>query len=136
MNRPATSPGIDRRPGRWVAVATWVDAALVLGCLALVRRVGEAWWPATLLTFMPRWLLLPPVLVLILAAGRCRRRRLWIVQGTTALLVLGPVMAASLPARRPWADDSRGFRLRILTLNRGTEGIDARRLIRLIERER
>jgi vancomycin resistance protein VanJ len=127
--------GIGRRSGRWVVVATWFYAALVLATLALIWQVGERWWPATLLIFMPRWLLLPPILVLFLAAGQAQRRRLWVIQGAIALVIVGPLMALALPAERLRAHRPGGFRLRIMTLNRGTDGIDARRLIRLIERE-
>ena len=132
MNAPVPSS----RTGRRVVVATWAYAALVLACLILIRRVGESWWPVTVLVFLPRWLFLLPALALVLAAGRCWRRRLWVVQGATVLLILGPVMAPSLPVHRLRAADPRGLRLRIMTLNRGMAGLDAPRLIRLIERER
>jgi endonuclease/exonuclease/phosphatase family metal-dependent hydrolase len=121
--------------GGWVVVATWVYTALILAVLVLIRRVGERWFPVIPLIFMPKWLLLLPVPALALAAGRSHHRRLWVLHGAIALLIVGPVMSISLPVGRLQSRNPVGLRLRIMTLNRGTDGIDANKLIELIERE-
>jgi vancomycin resistance protein VanJ len=119
----------------WVTVATGAYAIAVLITVALIRWIGEQWWPVTLLVVMPRWLFLPPTVALAWAAGRASRPRLWIVHGAISLVVVGPLMAISLPIGRLAHRDPTGPRVRIMTFNRGTQGIDAGRLIRLIERE-
>src|SRR5262245_23162027 len=47
-----------RRRGRWIAIASWSYAALILSVLALINWVGEDWWGVTVLLFVPRWLFL------------------------------------------------------------------------------
>ena len=119
--------------GRWVARATWAYAGVVLAALALIRWRGDEWWPATLLLFLPRWPFLLPIPPLALAARWRGRRGLWGTQAATALVVLGPLMAGSLPIAR--RGDVTGPRLRIMTFNRGSRAIDDRGLVDLIERE-
>jgi len=119
--------------GRWVARATWAYAGVVLAALALIRWRGDDWWPATLLLFLPRWPFLLPIPFLALAAGWRGRRGLWGTQAAIALIVLGPLMAGSLPIARPRG--VTGPRLRIMTFNRASRPIDAKGLIDLVERE-
>ena len=129
-------PQLARPPagrGRWVARATWSYAGVVLAALALIRWRGDDWWPATLLLFLPRWPFLLPLPALALAAWWRGRRRLWGTQAAIALVVLGPLMAGSLPIARPRG--VTGPRLRIMTFNRASRPIDARGLIALVERE-
>src|SRR4051794_40871381 len=121
---------------RWIEAASWAYAASVLTTLALIRLIGERWWPVTLLVFMPRWLFLLPAFILAPAAVRARRKRLWALQVGSVLVVAGPLMTMSLPLGRLWSTRADGLRLRIMTLNRGLHQLDAGHLIRLIERER
>ncbi len=118
--------------------ASWYYACLVLGTLVLIRVVGERWWPVLGLLYMPRWLFLLPALILAPAAIIKRDRLSLAVVGVTLGLVAGPLMGLNLNLQRPEPPlpGTAGFRLRIMTLNRGTNGIDAVRLIQLIERER
>src|SRR5579864_5005144 len=102
--------------GRWVAVVSWVYAVVVLIVLALIRWQGDRWWPATVFLFMPRWLFLLPVVALGAVAGWVGRKRLWALQGATALVVLGPLMGLSLPAGQLLSFHLPGQRIRIMTL--------------------
>ncbi|MBV8230909.1 MAG: hypothetical protein JO329_13050, partial [Planctomycetaceae bacterium] len=119
-----------------IIIFTLYYISLVVAVLAAVRLPGERLWPTAPLVYMPRWLFLPPLLVLALVADRSQCRTLWLVHGITALVVAGPLMQIALPIGRLRARPPPGPRFRIMTLNRGQRGIDAARLIRLIERER
>jgi vancomycin resistance protein VanJ len=125
-----------RRRGRWIVLASWSYAALVLTVLALINWVGEAWWGVTVLLFLPRWLFLGPVLVLVLASAMMRRPSHWILQGTIGLVVAGPLMGFSLSSERLWKRRVEGTPFRILSYNVGPHLVDAEGLIRMIERER
>jgi vancomycin resistance protein VanJ len=123
------------RPARWLAVVSWVYAVLLLAILALIRWEGDRWWLATVLLFMPRWALLFPVVALMVLAGWLRRPALWGLHAATAIVVTGPVMGLSLPLHRLSATAPEGLRIKIMTLNQGTEGLDPKRLIQLLDRE-
>jgi endonuclease/exonuclease/phosphatase (EEP) superfamily protein YafD len=58
------------------------------------------------------------------------------VHGVVAAVIAGPLMGLSLPIDRLWAPAVTGTRVRIMSLNRGTEPLDVDRLIALIEQER
>ncbi|MBX6313623.1 MAG: endonuclease/exonuclease/phosphatase family protein [Isosphaeraceae bacterium] len=130
---PPPRPG--PRRGRWIKGLSWSYAFVVLALLALIRWFGDRWWPATVLLFLPRWLLLAPVPLLALAAALMRRWSAWAIQGATTLVILGPVMGLSLPWHQLGARPPRGLRVRIMTLNLGAGRIDVKRLAHLIERE-
>lgn len=85
--RPASSAPLD--------IAVWAAA---VGCLlgstviaVLFLRLADRWWPATLLLFGPRWILLLPFApALALAAWRDRAMILPLVIGLA--VVIGPIM--------------------------------------------
>ncbi len=132
---PGSKPARKWR-GILVALATWSYAGVVLTALALSRWAGDLWWLGTAILFMPRWLFLVPLPMLGLAAAWARWFRLWLPQAAIALVVLGPLMAVSLPVWQFWSTEPEGTRLRIMTYNVGTEPIDTIGLIWHIERER
>ena len=111
-------------------------ALVVLIVLVLIRWVGDRWWGVAVLLFLPRWLFLIPLPVLVLASGLARRSRQWLLQGVVALVIAGPLMALSLPIHQLWDRRVEGTRVRIMTLNRGMEPLAVDRLIGFIERER
>lgn len=100
---------------RTIAVASWLYLAIVLSACALIYS-GDLWWPATLLMFGPRWLLLLPLLPLLLAAA-CRRRRSLALLLLILLLILGPIMGFNIPWPIVAPASPRGMRLRVLTCN-------------------
>jgi vancomycin resistance protein VanJ len=138
-NRPtsaASPPPVSRPPAGWrrragkgVAVCAWLYLALVLGLWALLRA-ADLWWPATLLMFSPRWLLLLPSAPLALAAAAWRRRSLALLLLAVAL-VLGPVMGLCVPWQR-LGPAPAGTRLRLLTCNLHYEAGDPAALGRLL----
>ena len=144
---PGTGQGLTAEPGRSRGPArvglgrlsgffTWIWALVVLIVLLLIRWVGDRWWGVAVLLFLPRWLFLVPLPVLALASGLARRPRQWLLQAVVTLVIAGPLMALSLPIHQLWDRRVEGTRVRIMTLNRGTDPLDVGRLIKFIERER
>jgi endonuclease/exonuclease/phosphatase (EEP) superfamily protein YafD len=117
-------------------LTTWTWAIVVLIALLLIRWVGDRWWGVTVLLFLPRWLFLAPLPVVVLASGVAGRPRHWMVQGVVALVIAGPLMLLSLPVHQLWAPPVGGTRVRIMTFNQGAYPLDEERMIRLIEQER
>lgn len=122
--------------GRFSWIATWAWGVAVLTVLVLIRWVGDGWWGVTVLLFLPRWMFLAPLPVLAIASGIGGRPRDWLVQTAVALVVAGPLMLLSVPVQQLWEPRPDGFRVRIMTLNRGDAKLDLDRLVRLIEQER
>jgi endonuclease/exonuclease/phosphatase family metal-dependent hydrolase len=98
-----------------IAASSWLYLLLVLAAWALIY-VGDLWWPATLLLFGPRWLLLLPLLPFMLAALCWRRRSLTLLL-LTLVLILGPIMGFNVPWHAVSSATPSGMRLRVLTCN-------------------
>jgi endonuclease/exonuclease/phosphatase (EEP) superfamily protein YafD len=120
-----------------VLVASWAYAAVVLAALGVIRWVGEEWWVAAILLFLPRWLFLAPIPVLVLASGWARRPAHWLLQAATALVVVGPLMGFSVPFQQLFGGTpaAGGERFRIMTFNGGQGELRSSDLFRLIEEE-
>lgn len=136
--QPTSSPKVRIAPipswgARWIMVASWVYAAIAVLVLALIRTLGDRFWLATALLFMPRMVLLLPVVVLAALAGWARRPRLWALHAATLLLVLFPIMGLSLPIGQLWSLRMPGPRIRVMTLNQGQGDMSGYRLINLVE---
>jgi len=116
-----------------VAVCAWLSLVLILGLWALLQA-ADLWWPATLLMFSPRWLLLLPLAPLALLAAALRRRSLGPLL-LTALLVLGPVMGFCVPWQR-LGPAPQGTHLRLLTCNLHYREADPGALDRLLAEAR
>lgn len=56
------------RIGRAITLLGWGWAAVVVTAILVLWGLGDRWWPATLLLYGPRWPLLLPAPVLLLAA--------------------------------------------------------------------
>jgi endonuclease/exonuclease/phosphatase family metal-dependent hydrolase len=90
--------------------------AILLGVWLLLLTASDAWWPATLLMFLPRWIWWMPLLPLGLAAACLRPGQLeGLLVG--ALFVLGPLMGLCVPWQRVFADGADDFHCRVLTCN-------------------
>lgn len=111
LDRPART----RRWARLVAIGAWLCLALAAAAWVLVYR-GDAWAPATVLLFGPRWLLVIPPLLLLVPAGRAGRRPL-AATFAALLIILGPVMGFNVPWATVTAAPTGGPRLRVLTCN-------------------
>lgn len=120
---------IRTRNGRVLGLASWVYALVVLVALAMIRWVGGGWWGVCVLLFMPRWLLLAPIVFLALLCLFRRAFGPWIVQAATAIVVLGPLMGLNLPIARYARSIPRGDRIRLVTYNLGMSPLPAHLLV-------
>jgi endonuclease/exonuclease/phosphatase (EEP) superfamily protein YafD len=104
-----------------------------LALAGLLWTSGDAWWPATLILFGPRWLLaLPLVLAILVAAARRRWGTLLglaAAGGLTAWLLLGVCAPLGLPG--VGTSDA----VRVLTLNVCDDYVDGAGLLGLIDHE-
>lgn len=109
MTRPLSA-----RLAVWAAVA---HLLLVAALLVLFVLIGERWGWAAVLFFSPRalfalpWLAITPALVLV------RRPRWLLLQGVTAVLLLGPVMGLQLSGTRATPARAALPSVRLLTWN-------------------
>jgi vancomycin resistance protein VanJ len=98
-------------------ILAWCYVAAIAAVALVMWGLGDRWWPATVLLFMGRWVLLLPLAVLVPAA-LVLRPRLLLPLALGALVALGPVMGGRVGWARPFAP-SDGTRLRLVTLNAG-----------------
>ena len=113
----ASTPPISRAARR-LSVAVWVYLLGLIGIALVIHRLADDWWPATLVLFGPRWLWALPLLVLVPAALRWRRRLLWAL-AAAALVWLVPVAGWVPPSRQALAETDGKPPLRVLTYNMG-----------------
>jgi endonuclease/exonuclease/phosphatase (EEP) superfamily protein YafD len=111
-----TAPGgWRRRAQRTVAVLGWLYLLVVAIAWALLG-LADVWWPATLLMFSPRGLLLAPAVLLVPAAMLRQRRTLGVVL-LALILTAGPVMNFAIPRSLLSSSACGGPRLRVMTCN-------------------
>ncbi len=111
-----------RRPASpwWVHRALWWASlaflGLALGAVLVLWGFGDTWWPATILLFGPRWVLLLP-LVVLLPSALIWDRPLVLALTLGGLAILGPVLGfrTGLRAWRPGGGG--GPELRVVTFN-------------------
>jgi endonuclease/exonuclease/phosphatase (EEP) superfamily protein YafD len=104
-----------RRIQRALGYLAWSYIAAIVAVAAVMWGLGDRWWPATVLLFMGRWVVLLPLAVLI-PASLALRRRLLVPLSLGALIALGPVMGARAGWGRLFAP-SGGMPLRVVTFN-------------------
>ncbi|MBT8338038.1 MAG: endonuclease/exonuclease/phosphatase family protein [Gemmatimonadetes bacterium] len=111
LTRPASPHVADRV--LHAASAGWV---VVIGLAAiLLWGLADVWWPATVLLFGPRWVLVLPAIVLIPWAAL--RDRDWLVPLAVAAAVgLGPLVGLQTGVRSV-LPAGEGLSLRVATLN-------------------
>jgi vancomycin resistance protein VanJ len=108
------------RPGRALervldfASLGYLGATLV--ACAMLWGLSDQWWPATLLLFFGRWVLLLP-LVMLLPAALLARRRLVLPLVAALLVVLFPVMGLRTGLRLPARGVADAPRLRVVSFN-------------------
>jgi endonuclease/exonuclease/phosphatase (EEP) superfamily protein YafD len=120
-----------------LTIAAWGYLVVVLAVWAMLWLAGDRWWPATLLTFGPRWMALLPLPVLALP-GLFFDRRLLAPVVLAATLAAGPVMGfciswTSLAGATPVENAAL---LRVMTYNAGEGGTDVKLVGDFVERER
>src|ERR1700722_13510102 len=87
----------------------------LLGAVAVLRYVGEAWWLSTLGLYLPRIGFALPLPFLAVALHFLRRPPLLWLQAVGALIILFPLMGLVLP--RPTSADRGAATLRVLSFN-------------------
>ena len=112
--KPGVLAGTFPRASRSVAALCWVYLAWVIGATLLLWTLGDRWSIATALLFGPRWVLLLPVPVLVLAALLTRPGLLLLIL-TGLGLTLGPAMGYRI-GWRSWFRAGPG-ELRVITYN-------------------
>lgn len=118
-----------KRFDSFLAFCAWSHLAGALSALGLMYLAGDRWWPGTLLLFGPRWMLAPPLFVLIPLA-LWRRPKLLIPLLLSTTIVSGPLMGLKWSfseIKKP-----QSLVVRILTCNVRTGNFDPRSLARLI----
>lgn len=80
----------------WVGSLAFLAAAVA--CAVLLRGFSDVWWPATVLLFGPRWVLLLPLVILVPAA-LWWDRMLALPLVVALLILVGPVMGFTTPWR-------------------------------------
>jgi len=111
---------------RLTAGVAWLGRLYLLALLAvwaLLTWAGDAWWPATVLLYLPRWPWALPLLVLLPAAYWQRRER--IVLLVSIAILLAPVMGLCLPWRTAFASSSAAMKVRVLSLNIDRSSLNA-----------
>lgn len=98
-----------------LSLLSWAYVAAVVAIALVLWGLGDAWWPATLLLFIGRWIFLTP-LALLLPAAVLFRRRLLAPLLLGALVALGPVMGFRLGLPR-WLPHAPGTPFRVVTFN-------------------
>lgn len=116
---------------RKLPILVWGYLATSVAAVAFMWVFGDAWWPANILLFGPRWLLLLPVFPL--AAGALLVRPRLLPPLTLGLIItLGPMMGFRTGWRR-WIYSGSSGALRIITFNvassQNTRSIDAPALL-------
>jgi endonuclease/exonuclease/phosphatase (EEP) superfamily protein YafD len=96
-------------------ILVWAWLAIVTVAAIFMWTFGDTWWPATVLLFGPRWLLLVPALPLAVGVLLARPRLLPVVV-LGVIISLGPVMGFHTGWRR-WLSNPPPRALRIITFN-------------------
>jgi vancomycin resistance protein VanJ len=119
----ADEPMKEKRRRRWTEALCLTYAAGAAVATVLVLGFTDRWWPATVLSFMPRW----PLAALaapLLALALWQRRFPWAgLVGAAGLLALGPYMGHSVMFGSAPAPGVGAAKLRVVTFN-----VQARRL--------
>jgi len=110
--RPAAAQGLPV----WLWIAALGYVALAVVSAACVWLLADRWWPATVLLFGPRWVLLLPLLPLLpLVALRDRALLLPLALGT--LILLGPVIGLRTGWRRLFVSPDADRDIRVMSFN-------------------
>jgi endonuclease/exonuclease/phosphatase (EEP) superfamily protein YafD len=130
------APGTDvRRITPALAVLPLAWGALLAMALATVVLwgFGDRWWPATALMYGPRWLVVPPLLLLAAAAlalavrARSPARRGLVPFGAALVLAIGPFLGFRFGWRSLLPEGNPDTALRVVSYNvEGGERVAAR----------
>ncbi len=126
--------GWSGRASTAVAVGSWLCLGATLS-LWLLLHLGDLWWPATLLMFSPRWLLIVPPSFLLLAAALLRRRMMGVLL-LNLLLIVGPIMGFCFSWSASEMESTSARSLRLMTCNAHHQKPDIHRFKKLLAEAR
>ena len=135
LDRPQpslTTTATRARVGSAVAALCWCYSLFVVSIWLFIRLAGDRWWPATVVLFGPRWILLFPLIALLPLAFVFRRRWLLGLLGI-AMLVLGPLADLRVTWKGISPKEKSASAIRILTLNTHFEAVNPVQLKQLID---
>ncbi|HET9984121.1 MAG TPA: endonuclease/exonuclease/phosphatase family protein [Longimicrobiales bacterium] len=113
-----TQRGRAGRLRRWTGIACVAYLAGAVLAAALLWGLGDAWWPATVLLFSGRWVLLLPLALLVPAALALLHGRALLALAAAAATLLFPVMGLRVHRERSeYGVEGVPGRVRIVTLN-------------------
>jgi len=112
LGRPASAGWLHQLV--WWGSLSFLILALV--ALGLIWGLSDRWWPATVLLFGPRWILLLPLSVLLPLAS-FRDRPLVFPLVLAGLTVIGPVMGFQLGWRSLFPGESQVRDLQVVSFN-------------------
>jgi endonuclease/exonuclease/phosphatase family metal-dependent hydrolase len=116
---------------RHVAAVLGVAYPLALIVVVLLLRfVGERWWIALVVMYLPRWGFALPLPVVVAALWRWGPRRLVVLQLASVALVLFPLMGLTLNFERAEGKDGP---LRVLSYNVWSGRLDGAAILRQID---
>lgn len=108
-------PGSTRLEARVGHSSTLLAVLAVVLAAALLWAFGDVWWPATILLFGPRWVLLVPLLIAGIWAA-LRDPPVLLVVGVGLLVGLGPLLGMRSGWRRALPERA-GESFRVVTFN-------------------
>lgn len=115
---------------RFVGILSWSFLLVVIIIYSILFVAGDRWWPATLVLFGPRWLLLLPIIA-FLPWAFWKSSRVILPLVFALLIVFGPIMGFRL-SLKPFPSSAGRF-LRIITCNIQNGKFDHAALCALIE---
>ena len=119
--------------GGWFSKIVWCYLLFTVCLVIFMFVAGDHWWPATLVLFGPRWLILIPLLVLLPLAV-WKNRRMLLPLTVTLIIIVVPIMGYNLPLNKP--QPASDHPLRIITCNLQNGKFDLPALNALIENSR
>jgi vancomycin resistance protein VanJ len=123
-----------KRWSRRVTIAAWVSLGLTTALWLLLFR-GDTWWGSSLFLFGPRWVVAPPLALIVACALVVRAWRAVAILVFTGLIVAGPITGGTVSPRTWWQDDE-GDRLRVLTCNVDDTALETQSFTRLLAEAR
>lgn len=110
----------------WLRLALAVYVLALCAAAALLFLAGDAWWPATLLLYGPRWVLALPAWGLLGLALLQKRRALAVASLGCALVVLGWFGDFNVPWSQLFGAGRSERALRVVSFNAGPLDLVAR----------
>ena len=103
-------------PALAILLLGWVSLPCVIAITLVLWRLGDRWWPATVMLFGPRWLVVPPLAGLALLAIGLSRRAL-VPLAVALAIAIGPFLGFRLGWRALLPAGGDAPLVRVVTYN-------------------